>query len=161
MSEGSSGILIGLRRAMQAESSLFIQIYTDEHVLPVLVEILRQRGYMAQSAQEAGMLDRDDEDHLAYATQNGMAVLTFNRNHFEQLARKWAASEREHAGIIISPQFDTEHIGQLLHPLIRLLDSLTADEVRNQVVYLQQFGAHRPRHIREPLTDYAADMTPA
>jgi len=59
-----------------------------------------------------------------------------------------------------SPQFDTEHIGQLLHPLIRLLDSLTADEIRNQVVYLQRFGAQRPRHIRETLTDYAADMTP-
>jgi len=62
---------------MQAKSSLFIQVYTDEHVTPVLAQILRQRGYVAQSAQEAGMLERDDEDHLAHATRNGMAILTF------------------------------------------------------------------------------------
>ena len=61
---------------MQSKSALFIQIYTDEHVTPVLAQILRQRGYVAQSAQEAGMLEQDDEDHLAYATRNGMAILT-------------------------------------------------------------------------------------
>ena len=146
---------------MRTKPSLFIQVYTDEHIMPDLVQILRQRGHAAQSAQEASLRGRSDEEHLAYATSNGMAILTFNRDDFERLDRKWMASGHEHAGIIISPQFSVEHIGKLLHPVIRLLDSLTADEVRNQVVYLQQFGAHRPRHIRETLTDYAADMTPA
>ncbi|MGH2593174.1 MAG: DUF5615 family PIN-like protein [Anaerolineae bacterium] len=146
---------------MRTEPSLFIQVYTDEHIMPDLVQILRQRGYAAQSAQEAGMRKHSDEEHLAYATRNGMATLTFNRDDFERLDREWMASGHEHAGVIISPQFSVEYIGKLLHPMIRLLDSLTADEIRNQVVYLQQFGAQRPRHIGETTTDYAADMTPA
>ena len=145
---------------MQTESSLFIQIYIDEHISPVLAQILRQRGYIAQSAQEADMRKHSDEEHLAYATRNGMAILMFNRNHFERLDHKWAVEGREHAGIIISPQLSLDHIGILLHSVIRLLDLLTADEIRNQVVYLQQFGAHRPRHIRETSTEYAADITP-
>ena len=146
---------------MQADSALFIQLYTDEHVTPVLAQILRQRGYMAQSAQEAGMLERDDEDHLAHATRRGMAILTFNRDDFERLAREWTEAGREHGGIVISPQFGIEQMTGLLHPIIRLLDSLTADEIRNQVVYLQRFGAHRPRRIYEMPADYAVDMTPA
>ncbi|HET7087636.1 MAG TPA: DUF5615 family PIN-like protein [Anaerolineae bacterium] len=145
---------------MRSDSLLFIQVYTDEHVAPVLATLLRQRGYVAQSAQEAGMLGRDDEEHLAYATQNNMAILTFNGKDFDRLAREWVAVGREHAGIVISPQLSRDRMGELLHSLIRLLDSLTADEIRNQVVYLQRFGARRPRRISEIAAEYAASVTP-
>ena len=145
---------------MRSDSLLFIQIYTDEHVAPVLATLLRQRGYVAQSAQEAGMLGRDDEEHLAYAMQNNMAILTFNGKDFDRLAREWVALGREHAGIVISPQLSRDRIGELLHSLIRLLDSLTADEIRNQVVYLQRFGAHRPKRAADMPVGYVIDAAP-
>jgi len=49
---------------MSNEAPLFIQYYTDEHIIPQLARILRTRGYVAQSAIEAGMIGRSDEEHL-------------------------------------------------------------------------------------------------
>lgn len=142
---------------MSAEVPLFIQIYTDEHVSPLIAQALRRRGFVAQSAIEIGMIERSDEEHLAYAADHAMAILTFDHVDFVQLARQWAAAHRQHAGIIISPQFGGQQLSQLLQPLSRLLDTLTADELRNQVVYLQQFGAHRPR-IAETRAEYEAGL---
>ncbi len=140
---------------MSNEAPLFIQLYTDEHIIPQLARILRTRGYVAQSAIEAGMIGRSDEEHLAYATHHQMAVLTFDHADFVRLARQWAVANRAHAGIIISPQFGSRQMSQLLQSLSRLLDTLTADELCNQVVFLQRFGAHRPR-IAEARAEYEA-----
>jgi hypothetical protein len=142
---------------MSSEASLFIQIYTDEHIIPQLARILRTRGYVAQSAIEAGLIGRSDEEHLAYATQHQMAVLTFDHVDFVRLARQWASDDRDHAGIIISPQFGGQQLSQLPQPLSRLLDTLTADDLKNQVVFLQRFGAHRPR-IAETRAEYEAGL---
>jgi hypothetical protein len=142
---------------MSAETPLFIRIYTDEHITPQLARALRTRGYTAQSAIEAGMIGQSDEEHLAYATRHQMAVLTFDHVDFVRLARQWAADNREHAGIIISPQFGGPQFSQLLQPLSQLLDTLTADELCNQVVFLQRFGAHRPR-IAETRAEYEAGL---
>ncbi|CAG0930479.1 hypothetical protein TFLX_01775 [Thermoflexales bacterium] len=142
---------------MSDEAPLFIQIYTDEHIIPQLARILRTRGYVAQSALEASMIGRSDKDHLTYATHHQMAILTFDHVDFVRLARQWAADNRAHAGIIISPQFSGQRLSQLLQPLSRLLDTLTADELCNQVVFLQRFGAHRPR-IAETRAEYQAGL---
>jgi predicted nuclease of predicted toxin-antitoxin system len=142
---------------MSAEAPLFIQIYTDEHVSPLIAQTLRRRGFVAQSAIEIGMIGRSDEEHLAYAADHAMAILTFDQVDFVQLAQQWAAAQREHAGIIISPQLGSRQMSQLLQSLSRLLDTLTADELHNQVVFLQQFGAHRPR-IAETRAEYEAGL---
>ena len=139
---------------MSAERPLFVQIYTDEHITPLLARTLRTRGFVAQSAVEAGLIGYSDTAHLSYAAQQDMAVVTFDRADFIELACQWAIINRDHAGIIISPQFGSEQLSQLLQPLSRLLDTLTADDLRNQVVFLQRFGAYRPRHIAEAQAEY-------
>jgi hypothetical protein len=48
-------------------SGLFIQLYTDEDVTTALAIALRERGFLAQSALEAGMNEVDDEAQLVYA----------------------------------------------------------------------------------------------
>jgi len=118
---------------------LFIAIYTDEDVTTVLAPALRQRGYTAQSAAEAGNLEIPDETQLTYAAEQGMAILTYNAQDFVPIARAWYFAGREHAGIIVSEQFSQRQFGELLRRMLRLLDSLTADEIYNQVVFLQQF----------------------
>ncbi len=142
---------------MSTSVSLFIQIYTDEHITPQIARALRTRGYAAQSAIEAGMIGRSDEEHLTYAADHSMAILTFDHVDFVQLAQQWAVAHREHAGIIISPQFGSRQLSQLLQALSRLLDTLTADELCNQVVFLQRFGAYRPR-IAEAQAEYEAGL---
>jgi predicted nuclease of predicted toxin-antitoxin system len=118
---------------------LFISLYTDEDVTVELAPALRRRGHMAQSAQEAGNRELSDEAQLEYATIQGMAILTYNSQDFIPLAESWSFAGREHAGIIVSEQFSGRQFGELLRQTLRLLDNLTADEIYNRVVYLQQF----------------------
>lgn len=123
----------------QAHTRLFVALYTDEDITADLAAALRRRGYTAQSAVEAGKLGISDDAQLSYATEQDMAILTYNIKDFIRLAQIWRTSEREHAGIIISEQFSHPHFGELLWRVLRLLDTFTPDEIRNQVVFLQQF----------------------
>jgi len=118
---------------------LFIRIYTDEHITALLTPALRRRGYVAQSCVEANTLGWDDEEQLIYATERGMALMTSDASDFIPMARRWYAIEREHAGIIIAPEFSRRQVGILLRWTLRLLDRLTADELYNNIAYLQQF----------------------
>ncbi|MFQ5855493.1 MAG: DUF5615 family PIN-like protein [Anaerolineae bacterium] len=122
---------------------LFIGIYTDEHITVLLAPALRRRGYVAQSCVEANALGWDDEEHLVYAAERGMALMTSDASDFIPMARRWYANEREHVGIIITPEFSRRQVGTLLRWTLRLLDSVTADELHNVVIYLQQFRRSR------------------
>ena len=56
------------------------------------------------------------------------------------LARQYAVAGRSHPGVIISAeQFSRRRFSELLRLTLRVMNTLTADEVRNAVVYLQQF----------------------
>ena len=118
---------------------LFAAIYTDEDVGSHLAPALRRRGYEAQSTVEADNLENSDETQLTYATAHGMAFLTYNAQDFIPLARNWYLTSREHAGIVLSEQFSQRQFGELLRRVLRMLDHMTADELYNQVVFLQQF----------------------
>jgi predicted nuclease of predicted toxin-antitoxin system len=48
---------------------LIAKIYTDEDISPLLAQHLRQNGVDAVAAHEVGMTEKDDIDHLRYATQ--------------------------------------------------------------------------------------------
>jgi predicted nuclease of predicted toxin-antitoxin system len=118
---------------------LFISLYTDEDVTNELAPALRDRGYESQSAAEAGLLNKDDAVHLAYASEHGMTLLSCNADHFTALAKQYAASGRSHAGIVLSSeQYSRRRFGELLRLVLRLMDSMTADEMRDCVIYLQQ-----------------------
>lgn len=118
---------------------LFVALYTDEDVTADLVPALRLRGYIAQSTAEADNAEISDQAQLTYAADHGMAILTYNARHFIPLARRWYLTGQEHAGIIVSEQFSQRQFGELLRRVLRLLNSLTADEIHNRVVFLQQF----------------------
>ncbi len=123
----------------QPAQRLFVALYTDEDVTTDLAPALRWRGYMAQSTAEAGNAEMSDEAQLTYATAQRMAILTYNAQDFIPLARVWYAAGREHAGIILSEQFSQRQFGELLRRMLQLLDSLTANEIYNRIVFLQQF----------------------
>ena len=118
---------------------LFVAVYTDEDVTDDLAPALRRRGYRAQSTAEADNLTISDASQLTYAAEQGMAILTYNIRHFIPLAHTWYEAGREHAGMIVSEQYNQRQFGEILQRVLRFLDSLTADEMRNRAVYLQQF----------------------
>ncbi len=117
----------------------FISLYIDEDVTTALAPALRQRGFRAQSTLEAGNIGLSDEDQLRYAAEHGMAILTSNARDFVLLAQAWFWAGKEHAGIIITKQFTYREFGALLRQTLKLLNTLSAEEMRNQVIFLQTF----------------------
>ncbi len=125
---------------MAEAASLFIQLYTDEDMTSELAPAVRDRGFVARSAAEAGLLNVEDAAQLAYAAEQGLSILTCNASDFLILAKRYADTGLNHAGIIISSeQFSRRRFGELLRLVLRLMNSVPADEMRNRVVYLQQF----------------------
>ena len=122
---------------MAGEIKLFVAVYTDADIAADLAGEIRARGYDVVSAFEKGRRYLDDEPQLEYAASEGRAILTHNQRHFEPLHRKWLSEGRDHAGIILSVQIP---IGELLKRMLRLLDQVTADEMRNNLRYMSDFA---------------------
>lgn len=55
---------------------------------------------------------------------------------FIRLYLDWLKHQQEHAGIIVSDQLP---IGETIRRLLNLLNHVTADEMRNQILWLQAF----------------------
>jgi hypothetical protein len=70
----------------------------------VLVVALRARGVDILTALEAGMIERDDTEHLAFASLNKRVLLTCNTGDFCRLHQDWLNSERTRYGIICMQQ---------------------------------------------------------
>ena len=56
------------------ETRLFASLYIDEDITSRLTPALRQRGFEAVAAHEAGLQADDDELHLTYAAEHGMIL---------------------------------------------------------------------------------------
>lgn len=80
-----------------------------------------------------------DEEQLGFAAKENRAILTFNIRDFAPLHEHWSAAGRPHAGIIVSQQLGSRQYGLLLARMLRLLDQFSADQMRNNVVHLEQF----------------------
>ena len=112
---------------------LFIELYLDEDVDVLVADLVRAHGFVAVTTQEAGRLRDSDEDQLAYAISQSMTILTHNRIDFETLAQSYFATDRPHNGIIIARRRSPYEI---IRRLMVILNSVTADEMQNQVRYI-------------------------
>jgi hypothetical protein len=74
------------------------RLYADENFPFPVVEELRRLGHDVVTAQEAGKAEREipDPEVLAFAVEQGRALLTLNRRHFVRLHLR----QPDHAGII-------------------------------------------------------------
>lgn len=124
---------------MANEPALYVALYTDEDVTNQLAALIHQRGYEAVSAIDLGMIERPDEEHLAYAAANHLTLLTYNEHDFVRLAQRWVVEGRSHSGILISDQFSLQQLGELLRRMLRFLNRVAADEMVNTVRYLSDF----------------------
>lgn len=113
------------------------KLHLNENLSPRLANELRKYGFDVIATQEAeGLLSAPDEVQLAYAASEQRAILTFNIGDFSVLHEQYMAEGKEHWGIILSSR---EPIGELLRRILRLLNSVSADELRNQVRWLSEF----------------------
>ncbi len=97
------------------------------------MENLRTRGFDVLSARDAGALGNADDEQMLYAVSQRRAVVTHNRVDFEKQHAKFLESGMNHYGIIAAKRRrDTEVVSKLLE----LLDSVTTEEMKNQLRYI-------------------------
>ena len=112
------------------------RLYLDEDSMRrSLVFGLRARNVDVLTASEAEMINCTDEDHLATATASGRLSYTFNVADYCVLHQAWISQRRFHAGIVVAPQ-QRYSTGEELRRLVRLVGSLTADQMRNRIEFL-------------------------
>lgn len=122
-----------------AVEGLSIRLYLDRDVTKKLAVDLRNRRFDALSTQEAKMDRASDREQLEFAARQQRAILTYNISDYASLHREWKGAGKEHWGIIISEQFPVKRYGELLKRTLRLLDALTADELRGTLRHLAEF----------------------
>lgn len=100
-----------------------------------LVSALRARGADVLTAQEAGMIERQDDDHLEFATSKGRVLYSFNVGDYCRLQ----AQGRTHAGLILAQQ-QRYPVGEQVRRLLRLIAARTAEAMQNQIEFLSAWG---------------------
>jgi predicted nuclease of predicted toxin-antitoxin system len=112
------------------------KLYLNEHLSPRLAAQLRQYGFDVTSTLESGMVEADDDEQLAHAASEQRAIVTFNHKDFAIRHAQYIAEGKEHWGIVLSTE---ETTSVLRRRLLRLLNTLTAKELKNQICWLNDF----------------------
>jgi Domain of unknown function (DUF5615) len=91
------------------------------------------RGIDVQTALEAEMIERADEDHLAFATAQDRVLCSFNVGDFYRLHTLYMAQHLSHTGIVLARQ-QQYSVGECIRRLLGLIAHLTAAEMHNRWV---------------------------
>lgn len=100
-----------------------------------LAPALRARGVDVTTVRELGMFGADDDFILARAATESRAIYTMNAGDFHRLHTHWLQQGRDHAGIIIVPR-QRYSVGEQLRRLFALINSRSAENMRNQIAFL-------------------------
>jgi hypothetical protein len=113
-----------------------IEIYVDEDAMDSdLVSALRFRGVTVITALDAGLVEKSDDEQLAFAAEHGCVLYTFNVSDFYRLHTVWVGAGREHGGMILAPQ-QRFSVGEQLRRILRLRATTTTAKMRNRVEFL-------------------------
>lgn len=113
-----------------------IRLYLDEDVDPLLAQVIKDRGIDCLSIHEVNNRGLPDPDQLAYATEQGRAILTFNIKDFVRLALEYAHTGRHHSGIIVS---DHLPFRELLRRTLLLLHRHTHGDLSDKLLWLHDY----------------------
>ncbi|MEM1271784.1 MAG: DUF5615 family PIN-like protein [Bacteroidota bacterium] len=105
-----------------------ITFYLDEHIPRAVASGLRRRGVSAITLPEAGMLGASDEEHLAYAREHGLVIVTQDADFL-----RLAGGSSDHGGIVYGRP--GREIGQLVRALVLIAEVLTREEMKGQVEF--------------------------
>lgn len=114
-----------------------------------LVAALRTRGVEVTTALEAGLGERSDDEHLAFAADHGCVLYSFNVSDFYRLHTACLHAGREHAGMILAAQ-QRVSVGELLRRILRLRAAAAATSLRNRVKFLSTGDDSSPRKAELP-----------
>lgn len=80
-----------------------MRLLLDEMISPAVARGLLAGGHEAVALAETEFAGTGwpDERVLAWATEHGMTLVTYNVRDFAPLAQAWAAAGRRHAGLLL------------------------------------------------------------
>ena len=109
------------------------KLLLDEHIWAYLAKILREQGFDVIHVTEAGLVATPDQEIMEFAVSQHRAVVTFNIKDFIPITIQYYADGKEHYGVVVSNQLSR---GELQKRVIKLLKSITAEELMNCVRFL-------------------------
>jgi predicted nuclease of predicted toxin-antitoxin system len=110
-----------------------VSLFIDEDVHAGLAAALRRQGIDAVNAHECGRKEAKDSEQLAFAVAQQRAFMTFNLADFEELASQYFWQNKQHFGIIVSPQ---RTLRETLRRLVTLTKRFNRESLVNQLIYL-------------------------
>lgn len=120
-----------------------LRYYFDTHIAKAVATQLRSKGIEVVRCEEIEMANASDEDHLIYATEHNLIIVSQD-DDFLALHSKWQADKKEHTGIMKVSR-DLQGTGQIGHLVTELLfyseaeDNEAIDyktEIYNHTLYL-------------------------
>jgi hypothetical protein len=114
-----------------------IRWYIDEDAMRnAFVGALRDAVVDVVTVADVDRLGATDAEQLAWATDQGRVLYTFNVKDFSLLHSQWLAHDKNHAGIVVVPR-QRYSIGEQVRGLMNLADRCLAEDMVNQLVYLR------------------------
>jgi len=107
-----------------------IRFHLDENGDPAVAEGLRRLGIDVTTTQEVRMLRASDEEHLEFARVGNRVIFTQDADFLRLHAAGVA-----HAGIAYCHQH-SRSIGQIVHGLTLIWDTLDPEDMANKVEFL-------------------------
>lgn len=104
----------------------------DEHVPRVLVSTLRSHGYTVTTAQERYGQDTDDDVMLADCADDGLVLLTNDRDFVE------LADSVEHAGVLLYTSTNPSPAA-LVQAVERLEQFVGPEELAGRLVWIEDW----------------------
>jgi predicted nuclease of predicted toxin-antitoxin system len=114
-----------------------IKIYLDEDVHTFIAQALKLRGWGALTTEDAQRRGADDLDQISFATNNRYAILTYNVKDFPRLHYEIVTRGDTHSGIIVGTR---ENPRRNVHALLNILSSLSAESLKDQLVFLNNWS---------------------
>jgi predicted nuclease of predicted toxin-antitoxin system len=114
--------------------SLYVHLYFDEDVSLRIADNLRTRGFDVLSFRDADMAGKSDDEQMLYAVSQRRAIVTHNRVDFETQHSIFLKNGLKHYGVIVAKRHHKD--AEVVAKLLNLLDSVTADEMENQLRYV-------------------------
>ena len=112
---------------------------TDEHVPPVLPQLLHAAGVDVRTIQECGLRGRPDEEILAFAADEGRCMVTSDKKDYDRLTRDFALQGLPHAGVVcVSRSFSNDQASAVAAGLIRLHEQYPDGVYPYFLVYLSR-----------------------
>ena len=112
------------------------KLYLNENLSWKIAFALRQLGYDVISSYEAGLNESSDPIQMAFAVSEKRTIITNNFADFRALDDDYYARGETHYGVVFCLKLGK---GEMIRQLTELLNTVDADDLINQVRWLNEF----------------------